>query len=363
MRMPERPLAWVGIDTSNYTTSAAACVVGEDGRLSVIANCKAPLPVAAGERGLRQSDAVFAHVRNLPEVLRELRGILDARGCRIAAVGVSGTPRDAEGSYMPCFLSGVAAAEALAVGAGCETCRLSHQSGHIMAALYSSGALFREGFFEAPFLAFHVSGGTTEAVVAYPRLRQESLASTVVAHPRAVTDGAVTGFDVELVGGGADLHAGQVIDRVGVLMGLDFPCGRAMEALAVTNQTKLPPIKICVREGQCHLSGLENQAAALWGQTGDAALVSAFVLTFVGRTLRRMTEQLQEMRVERGEGQLPVVYAGGVMSNRFIRPLLADKVPWPVYFSEPAYSADNAAGVALLCAMAHRGEGAYRKGE
>ncbi len=343
MRTTDRPAAWLGIDTSNYTTSAAACVVGEDGRLSVIANCKAPLPVAEGARGLRQSDAVFAHVRNLPGVMRELGGILDARGCRIAAVGVSATPRDAEGSYMPCFLSGVAAAEALATGAfggaeGGAVYRFSHQSGHIMAALYSSGALFEVGFFGAPFLAFHVSGGTTEAVVAHPR----------------ATDGAVTGFDVEPVGGGADLHAGQVIDRVGVLMGLHFPCGHAMEELAVSNRQKLPPIKICVREGQCHLSGLENQAAALWKQTGDAALVSGFVLTFIGKTLRRMTEQLQEMRAARGEGYLPVVYAGGVMSNRFIRPLLADKAPWPVYFSEPAFSADNAAGVALLCAMTCR---------
>ncbi len=355
MMATDKPLAWVGIDTSNYTTSAAACVVGEDGRLSVMANCKAPLPVEAGARGLRQSDAVFAHTRNLPGVMRELREVLEARGCSIAAVGCSATPRDAEGSYMPCFLTGVVAAEAMAAGAGCNTRQFSHQSGHIMAALYSSGALFEEGFLRAPFLAFHVSGGTTEAVVAHPRLQRENPASAVVAHPCSIGDAVVTGFDVELVGGGADLHAGQVIDRVGVLMGLDFPCGRALEALAVTNEKKLPPVKICVRDGVCHLSGLENQAAALWRETGDGAYVGAYVLTFIGKTLRCMTEQLQQARVERGEGYWPVVYAGGVMSNRFIRPLLTDKAPWPVYFSEPAYSADNAAGVALLCAMASRG--------
>ncbi len=342
--------AFVGFDTSNYTTSAAACTVDEAGHITVIANCKAPLPVEAGARGLRQSDAVFAHTRNLPEVIRELRALLAAGNYRVEAVGVSATPRDAEGSYMPCFLCGVAAAEAFAAGVDAGDTAVtktatpvhtfSHQSGHIMAALYSSGALAEGTLLASPFLAFHVSGGTTEAVVATPRM------DAAAARP--------VGFAVDLVGAGADLHAGQLIDRIGVRMGLSFPCGRAMEELAVTNTQKLPPVKLCVREGTAHLSGLENQATALWERTADAALVSAYVLTAVGKSLRLMTDQLESLRRARGEAYLPVVYAGGVMSNKFIRPLLADKAPWPVYFSEPAFSADNAAGVAVLCAMRAR---------
>ncbi len=338
MRLSDvRPPCWVGLDTSNYTTSAAACTYTPDGHLTVIANCKAPLPVESGARGLRQSDAVFAHTRNLPVVLRELRGVLDTVGYRVAAVGASATPRDAEDSYMPCFLCGLAAAEALALGAGCEVHRFSHQSGHIMAALYSSGALTEGTLLTAPFLAFHVSGGTTEAVVATPR--------------RARDSEAVVGFDVALVGSGRDLHAGQVIDRVGVMLGLAFPCGPALEALAVTNQKKLPPVKTCVRDGQCHLSGLENQAAALWRETADAALVAAYVLTCIGKSLRQMTDQIQQKRMSESLPPLPVIYAGGVMSNRFIRPLLTDKAVCPICFSEPAYSADNAAGVSILCAL------------
>ncbi len=333
---------WVGFDTSNYTTSAAACTVSEDGRITVLANCKAPLPVAEGARGLRQSDAVFAHTKNLPSVIRELRGILEAGNSRVAAVGVSATPRDAADSYMPCFLTGIAAAEAFAAGSaaagsaaaggGVEVQRFSHQSGHIMAALYSSGALSEGKLLTDDFLAFHVSGGTTEAVVAHPR------------------EG---GFDVEIVGYGADLHAGQVIDRVGVMMGLDFPCGHALEELAVQNTKPLPQIKTCVRDGVCHLSGLENQAADLWKKTGNAPLVAAYTLTTIGKSLRKMTDQLQGQRTANGETVLPVVYAGGVMSNKFIRPILTKGAGWRVYFSEPAFSADNAAGTAILCAMAH----------
>ena len=325
------PLCWVGLDTSNYTTSAAACIVGEDGNLTVIANCKAPLPVSEGARGLRQSDAVFAHVKNLPTVTRELRSILEAGGYTVAGVGVSATPRDAADSYMPCFLTGIVAAEAFSAGCGCEVRRFSHQSGHIMAALYSSGTLAEGKLLTHDFLAFHVSGGTTEAVVAHP------------------VEG---GFDVELVGYGADLHAGQVVDRVGVMLGLDFPCGRALEELATQNTEPLPQIKTSVRDGVCHLSGLENQASDLWRRTKNAPLVAAYTLTTIGKTLRKMTDQLQDKRVECGEKPLPVIYAGGVMSNKFIRPILTKGAGWKTYFAEPAFSADNAAGTAILCALA-----------
>lgn len=322
---------WVGFDTSNYTTSVAVTTADDHARLTVVANHKIPLPVSAGARGLRQSDAVFAHVKNLPVITEQLRETLRAGNYRVAAVGYSATPRDAEGSYMPCFLTGEVAAKAFAAGAGAKVYPSSHQNGHIMAALYSSGYLDKNGLSDKPFMAFHVSGGTTEAVLARPR------------------EG---GFDITLMGGGADLHAGQVIDRVGVLMGLDFPCGPAMETLAAAYLAdhKITGIRPCVRDGVCHLSGLENQAAKKWQDTADRGEVSAFVLTFVGKTLRLLTDQLQD-KVKDTLGHLPAVYAGGVMSNRLIRPLLSDGVAWDTYFAEPAFSADNAAGVSLLCAL------------
>ena len=179
-----------------------------------------------------------------------------------------------------------------------------------------------------PFLAFHVSGGTTEAVISTP------------------CDG---GFDVNLVGYGADLHAGQVIDRTGVMMGLSFPCGKEMEVLASEYMKNGPVkgLKVCVQDGICHLSGLENQAADLWRKTSDAGQVSAYVLSFIGKTLRRMTEQIQDKL----DTPLPVIYGGGVMSNKLVRPMLTGKTNWKCYFAEPAYSADNAAGTSILCAM------------
>ena len=304
---------FVGIDTSNYTTSAAICT--KDGE--IVANLKLPLPVKAGECGLRQSDAVFAHVKNLPTLMQSLAKELT--GFEPVAVGVSATPRPLEGSYMPCFLSGIAAAQSFAAAAHIPLLRSSHQEGHIMAAAYSAGAMHLLD--DERFAAFHVSGGTTEVLLATP-------------HPR--------GFDIKLFSATADINAGQAIDRIGVMLGLDFPCGKELEKLAEKNTKKIPKSRISVKDGYCNLSGLENMAAKLWQESGDAALVAAFTLQFIGDTLVAMTEEL-DARIP----SLPIVYAGGVMSNRYLQARLAERKN--TYFAEPQFSADNAAGIALLC--------------
>lgn len=308
---------FVGFDTSNYTTSAAIC--NADGK--VIANIKRPLPVSEGACGLRQSDAVFAHIKNLPSVCEELHAFIGDR--RIEAVGVSATPRQAQDSYMPCFLSGVAAANAFAAACNAPVLRFSHQDGHIRAAVYSSG----EGdlLLSKPFAAFHVSGGTTEILCVEPHSN---------------------GFSVNLVGETADLNVGQLVDRVGVMMGLAFPCGREMERLASEWTGELPQVKTCVRNCVCNLSGLQNVAQALWEREKNSALVSAYMFACVAKTLQKMTAQLDE----RYPG-LPIVYAGGVMSNHYLQSILSKRPN--TYFAEPAFSADNAAGIALLCRDAY----------
>lgn len=309
---------YLGIDTSNYTTSAALC--DEEGR--IVANCKRPLPVKMGECGLRQSDAVFAHIKNLPSLMEEIHEELKGRS--LLAIGVSEKPRAAEGSYMPCFLSGLAAASAAAASARVPLYRFSHQCGHLAAALYSSGA---EALYSRPFGAFHVSGGTTE--VLFCRY-----------------NGELGGFLTEVVGESADLHAGQVIDRIGVYLGLPFPAGRPMEELAEKCESPVKNIRVSVKGLKANLSGLENLAKKLYETEGDASLCAAYVLDYVGKTLAKLTENLLAEK-----GNIPIVYAGGVMSNKRIQRLLAPLSD--SHFAEPMYSADNAAGIALLCRRRH----------
>ena len=224
---------------------------------------------------------------------------------------------------MPCFLSGIAAAETFAAALDLPLYRFSHQDGHIMAAVYSSGE--SEQLLRAPFAAFHVSGGTTEVLSVLPR---------------------ESGFEITLVGETADLNAGQAIDRVGVMMGLSFPCGKGMERLCAEWSGELPQVKTCVKNCVCNLSGLQNLAERLWKESADPRLVSAYVFACVAKTLQKMTAQLDEKIPG-----LPIVYAGGVMSNRYLQSVLAKRAN--TYFAEPAFSADNAAGIALLCRDAY----------
>ena len=304
-------LCFVGIDTSNYTTSLAFCTQSGE----VIANLKRPLLVKEGERGLRQSDAVFLHTKNLPLLFDEARSLFGEY--TPLAVGVSAYPRTQEGSYMPCFLAGVSAAKGIASALGAPLYEFSHQNGHIMAALYSGGAT--EALLGREFLAFHVSGGTTEVLYVRPNGKD---------------------FLCDVIGGASDLHAGQVIDRIGVAMGLSFPCGPAMERLALSDTEK--PIRkgISVKEGFCNLSGLENMALAMLKEGVEPSRVAHFVLHFIGRSLVAITDAARDRFPS-----LPVVYSGGVMSCSILKNMLAGK---DRYFAEPAFSADNAAGISLL---------------
>ncbi len=302
---------FVGVDTSNYTTSIG--IVDEKG--NILANIKKLLPVGEGQCGLRQSDAVFAHIKNLPEVLEEAHTVLLDK--KILAIGYSLRPRNVDGSYMPCFLCGYDIAMALGTGRDSKRYAFSHQCGHISAALTSAGAW---NISSSPFIAFHVSGGTTEVLLC---------------------NADIDGFTAEIIGGTKDINAGQAIDRAGVMMGMSFPCGAALERKALEYNGKLLKPRICVDGSFCNLSGLENLSERLYRESGDMAKTCAFVLEFVAATLFEMAKNSREKY-----GSLPIVFGGGVMSNMRIRQKLSSL--GDVYFAEPALSTDNAVGIAML---------------
>ncbi|MBE6540836.1 MAG: peptidase M22 [Ruminococcaceae bacterium] len=319
-------MLFLGIDTSNYTTSAAIC----DEDANILANVKVPLPVREGERGLRQSDAVFHHVKNLPLAAERLKEMLSASDERIAAVGCSVSPRDTEGSYMPCFLSGLASAEMISATHGINLYRVSHQRGHIMAALLSAcrnSGENPEEMMKQNFIAFHVSGGTTDVLLCEPD--QELV------------------FKVTQIGGSRDINAGQAIDRTGVRMGLHFPCGAEMDKAALTYEGKLNSPKLSVSGTWCNLSGLENKSAELYQKKEDIAQTSAYTLDFIAKTLEKITKNAIEQY-----GSLPIIYAGGVMSSSYIRKTLSQYG----MFADAQYSSDNAAGVAALASVIYRRE-------
>lgn len=327
----------VGIDTSNYKTSAAIVMGGK-----VVYNGCFFLPVKEGERGLRQSDAVFAHVKQLPKIMDKIGELLLNYEKHPDAVGVSRSPRDVEGSYMPCFLAGEVAAHSFAAAANVPIYEFSHQAGHIAAALYSAGKT-ELLFGDKPFAAFHVSGGTTEVTLVTPSKRTAEI-EFITPDGNIPTDIAPT---IECIGGTNDLNAGQLIDRVGVMMGMRFPCGRELEETANLYDGEPIPVSVSVKGLECNLSGAENKARQLYEKTGDKAKAAAFTLDFVADTIDTLTKNLR-----REYKDIPVIYAGGVMSCMRMRAKLGKRRD--VYFSDPEFSADNAAGTALLAYFAQK---------
>ena len=299
----------LGIDTSNYTTSIAY-FDGVDG-----VNCSKLLPVKQGELGLRQSDAVFAHIKSLPELSGRL--FSDFPMDAITAVGVSTRPRAVEGSYMPCFMVGYSHAKLIADMLRVPLVEVSHQQGHVAASLWSAGHL---ELMDQPHLAWHLSGGTTELLLVEP-------------------DGK--NVRCTKIGGTTDISAGQLIDRTGQLLELPFPSGKHIDALSKDAQLK-ETFKVKCPGLEFSISGVQNKVQQFHEKYGNPSETAAYALRCVAGAVCKATENaLKEYP------GLPVVFSGGVASNSMLRKLTAQFDP---IFSQPQFSTDNAMGVAVLAA-------------
>lgn len=308
---------FIGFDTSNYTTSVA---VYDDLTQKVVHKRKL-LPVKNGELGIRQSDAVFHHTQQLPQLVEELFNEEEIRITDICAVGASFTPRKIQGSYMPCFTVGSATARIMASSLNVPLFELSHQQGHIASALYSTGCL---DLIDKPFIAFHVSGGTTDALLVNFEKSDDIL-------------------PVKLVGKTLDLNAGQLVDRVGLELSCNFPCGKQLEELALKN-TRIIKVKPTLKDTDCCLSGVENICKNELSKGADKSYVAALCLRYIEETLYSMCTRITDIY-----GNLPVIFAGGVMSNSIIRENLTKKLECK--FCEPQFSTDNACGIAVLTSI------------
>ena len=300
----------IGIDTSNYTTSIAY-FDGQDGL-----NCSKLLPVKQGELGLRQSDAVFAHIKSLPELSGRLFSNVQIDS--ITAVGVSTRPRAVEGSYMPCFMVGYSHAKLLSDMLNVPLIEVSHQQGHVAASLWSAGHL---ELMDQPHLAWHLSGGTTELLLVEPE------GKNVVCTK---------------IGGTTDISAGQLIDRTGQLLDLPFPSGKHIDALSREASMK-DVFKVKCTGLEFSLSGVQNKVQQFHEKYAVSAETAAYALRCVAGAVCKATENARK-----AYPGLPVVFSGGVASNSMLRSLTAQFDP---VFSQPQYSTDNAMGVAVL---AHR---------
>ena len=290
---------FLGIDTSCYTTSVA--IVSDCGE--IVADKRRLLTVAEGKRGLRQSEGVFQHMKNLPVLIEEIKDFLP----KIKTIAVSAKPRNKEDSYMPVFLAGTSFARTLSASLDVPLIFTDHQSGHIMAAAKSSGFMP-----EKEFIAIHLSGGTTELL-------------------------KVDSENAEIIGKTLDIPAGQLIDRIGVMCGLMFPCGKEMDEKAAPTQSKLP---VSVKGSNINFSGAEIQAERLFKSGVPADEIFTAVFWCIATSLEKAVKNAGDYHI------LPV---GGVSSNTVIRQHLTKAFGEKVHFTHPKYMTDNAVGVAYIC--------------
>lgn len=315
---------YLGFDTSNYTTSVALYDSDQDR----VWHAKRLLPVKPGEKGIRQSDAVFHHTQQLPELLETvLTDVAEAMHLsrkqlanEIAGIGVSTRPRRVEGSYMPCFTVGMTQAYDIGAVLDLPVREFSHQEGHIAAALYSAGRLDLIG---TEFCAFHVSGGTTESLFVAP--------------------GTECPVEARLEGTSTDLKAGQAIDRTGVMLGLPFPAGPALEQLALKSEQTYK-VRPSANGLDVSLSGVENKCQKMLAEGERPEDIALFCLRSVEAALQSMADVLLEQHPGKH-----LVFSGGVMSNGIIRKDFEAR--YDCSFAAPEFSADNAAGVAVLASL------------
>ena len=302
----------LGIDTSNYKTSVA--VVDDMGK--ILYNSQSFLYVKEGERGLRQSDAFFQHVKKLPVLMEEVFALPDIRE-NFACVSVSTRPRPIEGSYMPVFMAGEAFARTLACSLDVPLYTYSHQEGHIEAVKYYSN--FKDS---NRLVTYHFSGGTTEALLV-----------------------DFNSNEFQLVGGSKDLAYGQVIDRIGVSLGLQFPCGEELDEIAIFGNYREKKLsKIKVNDGFVNLSGIETQAQRLIGEIPADHLVSE-LFNKIAHSILETTLQISKKYMIND-----FLFAGGVSSSGYIRSYLRNNLPKDINiaFGDAKLSQDNAVGIALL---------------
>lgn len=322
---PEKFLA-LGIDTSAYTTSLA--IVDQDEKL--IIDQRKALPVKTGNLGLRQSEAVFAHLSNLPLLLEKCQQKFDSE--TIVAVASAAKPRPVKDSYMPVFKVGEAFGSLLARTMGLFYLASTHQEGHVLAGLWSAGAP------EGKYLVLHLSGGTTEIISA----EESSLGH----------------LKLKLLAGSSDLNAGQFIDRIGQLMGLPFPAGPALENLARSAVGEDLELPVAVKGSEISFSGPASQAERLLQKGCDHAALARAVEKCIADSLCRAVSNL-DLNIEGYNGLLTV---GGVTANCYIKNRLERKLgDWEFYSSSTEYASDNAAGMAVQAARSYKQEQLIKK--
>lgn len=326
----------LGIDTSNYKTSVA--ITDEHG--NIVYQKSDYLEVDKGERGLRQSIAFFKQSNALPAMISDAFAYVNPSD--IELVAVSDRPRRVEQSYMPVFLAGVNAAEMIAGMLKVPLYKFSHQEGHIEAVLSTSN--INE---PSKWIMYHLSGGTTEILMCERNL---------------------LGFQATQIGGTYDISIGQLVDRVGVKMGYQFPAGEHLDEICQNTELTELPSRIKNVEGYFNLSGIETEILRQVNSDGEGQALIPGLFYRISQLIFETALDLSKMY-----GIRTIYLAGGVASSKTVRWTISkmydaymekcsDKEhrDFEFVWGDRRLSGDNAVGISLLGTKTHKAWSMYK---
>lgn len=314
-------MIFLGIDTSNYTTSAALYFK----RDNKVVSKRRMLPVSSGKLGLKQSEALFYHIKSLPELIEELFMETGVDAKNISAVSASAKPRALPESYMPCFLAGDSTGKSIASILSVPFLPFSHQQGHIAAALF---ALNRLDLLKENFCCWHLSGGTTELL-------------------RVYGGGHSKPFKTEIIFKTLDVSAGQLIDRLGVSLGYPFPAGQYVDNLAMEFTEKIKSPAVSVKGDGFNLSGCENLTQTMMKAGKDNSFTARFTLDFICESILQATKKVTSEET--------CLFTGGVSCSRVLREFMTNALGDRALFATAEYCSDNAVGTAVLASIYKEG--------
>ena len=308
------PVRVLGIETSCDET-AAAVFDSRRGLLSHALNSQTALHETYG--GVVPELASRDHVRTLTPLIRR---VLEQSGS--AAGDVDGIAYTAGPGLVGALLVGATIGRSLAWAWQVPAIGIHHMEGHLLAPMLEDDAP------DFPFVALLVSGG----------------------HTLLVEVGGVGLYEV--LGETLDDAAGEAFDKTAKLLGLPYPGGPALAALAergVPGRFRLPRPMLDRPGLDFSFSGLKT---AVMLEAREAAVDEAaradLAAEFQEAVVETLTVKARRALEQTGIGRL--VVAGGVGANRVLRERLGHVIGalnGRVYFPRPEFCTDNAAMIAL----------------
>ena len=307
----------LGIETSCDETAAA--VLQDDKVLSSIVSSQIDIHKKYG--GVVPELASREHLKNLMPIIRESLASASVPLSGIGLVAVTYAP-----GLIGALLVGVSAAKAIAYAQGIPFIGVHHGEGHILAAHIAYPDI---GY---PYIALLVSGG-----------------HTALYH--------VIGLgNYRLLGQTRDDAAGEAYDKVGKLLGLEYPGGPAIDRLAQQGNPETITFPRAKQEGyDFSFSGLKTAVrthVALF-TSKDKGLDPALNIRDVAASFQvAVVDILTQKTVQaaRETGVPKIVVAGGVAANSSLRSRMkeqADKYGIALYLPGMGLCIDNAAMIAL----------------